>query len=270
MESIFSIASEVTPAGAHAFGAKIPDGWQQGRGAFGGLVVAILLRAMEAECRQDGTRRVRSFAAELCGPALVGPVSVEVRVLRRGRSQTNLRADMVQAGQVVATATAVFSDGRVPDVQPRMPSAPITSSWRDADVLELAPPLGPVFTPHYEYRPTGALPYSQVSDSSGLPTTAGFVRVREKLTVLDAPAVLSLLDAWWPTFIITVPTPRPIATVSFGAQLFAEPSLLEPSEPLFYVGRMEALCDGFCLEVRELWSNGQLVATNQQTIAILA
>ena len=40
-------ASSVTDRGGGRFVGEIPDGWQQGRGAFGGLVLATLLRAIE-------------------------------------------------------------------------------------------------------------------------------------------------------------------------------------------------------------------------------
>ena len=60
-----------------------------------------------------------------------------------------------------------------------------------------------------------------------------------------------------------------MATVSFTAEFFADPSSLPPEEPLFHSGRMRTLVDGFFLEERELWAGGTLVAMNQQTFAVL-
>jgi hypothetical protein len=45
-------------------------------------------------------------------PALVGPAAIEVTVLRRGRNLSNLDARMMQSGEVVARASAVFSEAR--------------------------------------------------------------------------------------------------------------------------------------------------------------
>ena len=42
----FTQASELT-TGAAGLSWQVPNGWQQGRGAFGGLVLATLLRAIE-------------------------------------------------------------------------------------------------------------------------------------------------------------------------------------------------------------------------------
>jgi hypothetical protein len=75
MTSAFEQGSAVTPLGDGRFAADIPDGWQQGRGAFGGLVLAALLRAMEA-AEDDRARVTRSLSGELCGPVLPGPVEI--------------------------------------------------------------------------------------------------------------------------------------------------------------------------------------------------
>src|SRR5437879_5846273 len=81
------------PAGVFRF--DVPEGWQQGRGAFGGLVVAALARALEAfEPAPD--RPLRTLNAELCGPALPGPSEIRVEAIRRGSGVTTLAARLVQ------------------------------------------------------------------------------------------------------------------------------------------------------------------------------
>ncbi|HEU4408007.1 MAG TPA: acyl-CoA thioesterase domain-containing protein [Polyangiaceae bacterium] len=61
----------------------MPEGWQQGRGAFGGLVPGALTRAMAAS-EPEPARALRSLSAELLGPVPPGPADVGVEVLRRG------------------------------------------------------------------------------------------------------------------------------------------------------------------------------------------
>src|SRR5271170_5876695 len=73
--------------------AVVPDGWQQGRGAFGGLVLGTLMEAM-ASREPDPARAVRAFTGDLCGPALTEASRVVTRVLRRGNNQTNVAATM--------------------------------------------------------------------------------------------------------------------------------------------------------------------------------
>jgi len=64
--------------------------------------------------------------------------------------------------------------------------------------------------------------------------------------------------------------PRPIATVSFAAQITCDPAVLDPAAPFFYRARVINDHDGFELELRELFdARGAILAMNQQTFAIL-
>ncbi|MCU1282773.1 MAG: TesB-like acyl-CoA thioesterase 1 [bacterium] len=285
MSSDLAVASAVSEIAPGRYRATIPDAWQQGRGAFGGLVLAILLRAIEAgEAAAAATttagseparrRTTRTLAGDLCGPALPGPAEIVVRALRRGNNQSNLAAELTQEGVVVATATAVLSparlatgDGRAtPPFSP--PAAPPASApWSEVAVSPIGPPLGPVFTQHYEYRPTSGGPTGFAA--VGEPYAEGWIRERVTLAALDAPALVGRLDAWWPTLFAIDGALRPVATISFSAQMLADLASLPAAEPLRYRARMVALYEGFFVELRELWRGDRVVALNQQTFAIL-
>ncbi len=264
MPNDFSIVSAVEELAPARFAVTIPDSWQQGRGAFGGLVLGILLRAIERS-EPDRARATRTLSGDLCGPALPGPAEIRVRTLRRGNNQSNLAAELVQGGEVLANAGVVLSPPRRADGAPRIEPAPPPSlpPWRELPDLGLAPPLGPLFAQHYEHRSAAA-----AFARAGEPVLDGFIRERVPLARLDAPALVGRLDAWWPTLFAIAP-PRPCATISFVAEILADPATLAPDEPLRYHARMAALHDGFFVELRELWSGGQVVALNQQTFAIL-
>jgi hypothetical protein len=60
---------------------RVPEGWRQGRGAFGGLVLGALARAIET-CEADPERVLRSISGQLIGPVLAGEAVIEVRLLR--------------------------------------------------------------------------------------------------------------------------------------------------------------------------------------------
>jgi hypothetical protein len=129
----------------------------------------------------------------------------------------------------------------------------------------LAHPIAPVFTQHFEYRSTGLLPFWGASEA----TAAGFVREKITPTRIDAPAVIGLLDAFWPAIFAVESQPRAVATLSFAAQVLTDLTTLDPALPLFHRAEVVALREGFFVEMRELWSNTTLVAMNQQTFAIL-
>jgi hypothetical protein len=258
----FARASAVDLVGDGVFRAEIPDGWQQGRGAFGGLVLATMLRAIERSER-DGARATRTLSGDLCGPVLPGVAAIRVRELRRGANQSNFAAELVQHGEVQATCTAVLSAARrVTMARPPL-DPPAPQDWQAVPVFALAPPDAPVFTPHYEYR-------SQLGRGESRELIIdGWIRERSTLAALDAPAMIGRLDAWWPTAFGLDARPRPMATVSFTAEMLADPASLDPAQPLRYRSRMAGLHEGFFVELRELWQADRPVALNQQTFVVI-
>ncbi len=268
MASAFEQGSAVTSLGDGRFAADIPDGWQQGRGAFGGLVLGTLLRAMEAT-EDDRARVTRSLSGELCGPVLPGPVEIHTTTLRRGNNLSNLDAQMIQNGEVLARASAVLSTPRsVTTTAYRDPVPPVVAAapdWREMVPLALPSPPAPVFTRHLEFRSHGPLPFSGGDRAE----VYGYVRMRSTPTRIDGPALIGLLDSWWPALFGVESGPRMMATVCFTAQLLVAPGSLAPEVPLFHTARISGLRDGFFVEFRELWSGDRLVAMNQQTFAVL-
>ena len=125
---------------------------------------------------------------------------------------------------------------------------------------------GPVFLQHLEFRLTGPAPWTGATE----PVVAGWVKFREPLGAIDAPALVALLDAHLPASFSVATGFRPMATVSFTAEILCDPGTLDPREPLFYQSRTVCEDAGFQLEFRELYdARGDLVAANQQTFAVL-
>jgi len=60
----FEEASVVRRTGPGSFEVTVPDGWQQGRGAFGGLVYGMLTRAME-QVVDEPARRLRTLTGDI-------------------------------------------------------------------------------------------------------------------------------------------------------------------------------------------------------------
>jgi hypothetical protein len=261
--SDFATASAVTPLASDRFAVEIPDRWQQGRGAFGGLVLGTLLRAIEA-CEPDRARATRTLTGDLCGPVLPGAAAIDVRTLRRGNNQSNLAATLTQGDAILATASVVLSPPRRAESVRFAPVAPPPlPPWRDVPIIPMQVSSGPVFAQNYEYRALGP------AFAAGNGVIDGWIRERTPLARLDAPALIGRLDAWWPTLFALDGKPRPVATISFAAEILVDPATLSPEEPCRYHARMAALHDGFFVELRELWQDDRVVALNQQTFAIL-
>jgi len=266
----FCEATRVRRVDDGLFEADVPDGWQQGRGAFGGHVFGILVRAA-CDTEGDPVRVLRSFSSDIAGPVLPGVASVRVRVLRRGKTLTNLHAELEQAGDVVAAANLTLSGPR----QVEAPPTPVIETpadalraWREVPVTPVGPPFGPVFAPHYEFRNVGPLPFS----GSAQAVNAGFIREKPleqgAANTLDSPAITALLDTYWPALFPIASRPFAMTTVSFASQ-YLHTAGLSADEPLFFRSRALVQSEGYCVEFRELWSRERLVALNQQTFAIL-
>lgn len=242
------------------FSWNVPAGWEQGRGAFGGIVVGSMLRAAEA-VEADPARQVRSITAELVGPVAVGPARLQVELLRRGNAVSTWRAWISQANELLAHAVIVLGAPR-----------PGTPSWSPtgvpipalpAEPAIMVPGIAPVFSQQFEYRPTGPLPFSAHREA----IAEGFVHARGG-SVVDAAYVAAHADAYWLAAMATFDMPRPAATVAFTLHLQGLPESAE--QPLFHRAASSSCNEGYSSETRELFTrDGRLLAVNHQIIAII-
>lgn len=260
----FFTLSSPAPAGGASFVWQVPDGWQQGRGCFGGLVLAAVTRCAQAGV--DAALPLRSLTATLCGPALPGEARIEVEPVRDGKHTAVRQARLVQRGEVVTLATLVFGrrradDGDWCDVAP-LELAP----WRELPVAPLGPPLAPVFTPRLEYRSVGPAPFTGMGPREAL----GWVRFREPGPARDAALLVALADAWWPSALVPFSAPRPMATIQFMLQLVGTLDGLDPQAPLAHRAASDGAHGGYAAERRELFGeDGRLLAVNQQTFVLI-
>ncbi len=164
-------ATRVSSLGAGRYSAVIGPQWDLAIAPQGGVLAAIAARTMASEL---GTEQpLRSFHGVFASPVPVGPVEVEVDVIRRGRSVSQLAASLhAPDAESGFRALAAFGNERpgfgytelvMPDVpapdecrsfrDPLPPEAGIPDGepfpfWRD--VLEGRPALG---TPFWDPSP---------------------------------------------------------------------------------------------------------------------
>lgn len=256
----FEVASRVERTSEDRFVARVPDGWQQGRGAFGGLAIGIAVRSMEA-CESE--RPLRALTAELPGPLMPGHADISVRALRRGTGMTTLEATIEQDGEVKVRASGVFGRARVEDGAPA--ERTVAGDWRAVAPIPSGV-MGPPFSRFFEYRVTGPAPFSGAKE----PVVEGWTRPLASLSRFGPAEVVAMADAYWPAVFSTAPGPRPMATVTFTLQLTARAHALDPSEPLYYRSRVLGGDAGFLSELRTLHTpDGELVAINPQTFVVI-
>ncbi len=252
---------ETSPSGEVIW--NVPEGWAQGRGAFGGLTLAVLARAAGATL-DDRERPLRTLTGEIPAAVLVGPARVKVAPLRAGNSLSTLVAQIEQGSGVAAHAVLNF--GKTRDVGTDGVHAGTSATFPPFDSVTPSRPVspGPIFTQHFEYRPVTGKPYSGAAE----PLVEGWVRIREPGDVPAPYALLAMIDAWFPAIMPTMTVPRPFGTISFAAHLYDRGWVL--GEPLFHRSRLLASHQGYFAELRELFTpRGELAAVNQQTMAII-
>jgi acyl-CoA thioesterase len=265
----------LSPAGHGRWQVVVPEGWAQGRGAFGGLVVGWMTRAAEA-AEVDSERTVRTLCAHIVGPVQVGPATLVVEPLREGSGVSTRAVKLLQptrngAEELLAHAVVSLGRRRVADRDFTRGSAPQAPAASSLDVAPIAPPLGPEFAQNLEFRPVRGVPMSAPGEaSSGGATTLGHVRSRTPPKRVDAAYLAAIADAYWPSIYVTEEALRPMATLAFTLDLVSDPAALDPEQAFLIETRALAARDGFVVEDRSIFSaDGTLVALNRQTFVII-
>ncbi|MBH23889.1 MAG: hypothetical protein CMH57_05415 [Myxococcales bacterium] len=255
-----------TRLSAEAWRWEVPDTWQQGRGAFGGLTVATLVRTLELALANP-EQPLRTLTASLCGPVMAGAAQLQIEALREGSSTTVMAIRLLQEGELRAHAVGTFGRRRVEDGDWNTIAPPEMPSWRDIpNPAPLGPPLAPTFTQHVAYWPLGHPPFS------GVPTerAQGWVMPKRPGPARDAAYLAALVDAWWPVHLISLKRPRPMATISYTLEILGGWEGLDPDAPLFHSSSSPASRHGYAHEERQLWGeDGRLMALNHQVFAII-
>lgn len=256
------IRTTATAPGLYAV--DVPPGWGQARGTFGGLLLGAVVDAVR-KADEDEARLLRSITAEIAGPVLPGPATIEVVEVRRGSAVSTWSTSMVSEGQSLVVANVVLGRDREID-RAWQPERPVLPPWQDCPAVPMGLPFAPEFTQYFEIRPTGPLPFMGGSEA----VASGWVRPKRASGGIGTAELVAMGDAWWPTLFAVESSPRPTATISFFAQNFLGDRTLPGDMPLFHRARGIAAAGGYLVEHRELWTpEGELVLLNQQTFVII-
>lgn len=265
----FEDATTLTPAGDGRFAWEVPDGWQQGRGAWGGIVAGGAARAVAASEPEPG-RVLRTLSIHMSGPLPAGRATVVVEPLRVGSGLSTWAVTIRDSdGGLAAHAVAVTGGARALDLAQAAASwgtvvPPELPPWRAVEPQDPPRPPFPVFTQHVQFRPVASAPVS-----GGPARCQGYVGFADD-GPWDAASLLALVDAWWVTALTALNEMRPLATVTYDAQLLVDPATVPGSEPLAYEAFMSAAHEGFTSETRRLWtSDGRLAVENHQTVVVI-
>ena len=168
------------------FTTTISDAWMLAVAPQGGIVAAIAVRAMQ-QVLDHSEQTLRTLSAMFVGVVQCGPVEVDVQVLRRGRSMSQLTATVRNPGAAAGlTAIAAFgaprrgfefTDLAMPDV----PGPEGIRSFRDGlpegVEFEFDRPPMPFWQEVIEGRPVIGRPPWEPHDPDAAAEVASWVRI---------------------------------------------------------------------------------------------
>ncbi|MFZ6642651.1 acyl-CoA thioesterase [Undibacterium sp. TC4M20W] len=233
-------------------------------GPFGGTTAASLLQAaMQHESRiGDPIALTVNFAAALAD----GDFDISCRPVRTNRSTQHWSLELIQAGEVAASASAVFALRRdtwsAPEaVPPEMPSAHTLAPLPSGASVK--------WVSRYEMRfERGGLPVHQDSEMQNNSETRMWIR-DEPARPLDFVSLAALCDSFFPRIFVRRRKFVPMGTVSLTTYFHADAALLlkQGDRPVLGVAQAKSFRNGYFDQAAEIWSDdGQLLANSNQIV----
>ncbi|MFJ5263258.1 acyl-CoA thioesterase [Streptomyces sp. NPDC088387] len=238
---------------------RIDPLWWSGKGAHGGHVAALALRAVRDRFAGDA-RPVRTLTTHFLAPVDVSPLYFSGSAPAAGRRTAACMFTGHQDGAPVVLGTALFGPARTGPSYDGRP-APGVPGPDDCPAVELPPRLAP-FARQLEIRPaTDDRPLAG-GDRAELTAWVRFLDGR----ALDAEAVATLTDVLPPALFArwTIPRPVPTAelTVHFTDALAAGP--VDGGWALVHM-RNERAGGAWAVDDCAVWSaDGRLLALGRQ------
>ena len=252
----------------------IPKAWANGRTVFGGLQVALSVRAMRGAldaglgtgAGNASSLPLRSLQTTFVTPVSAGtPLVLRAEFLRSGRSASHARCDLLQDGKVACTTTAIFGAARpsriVLDIPRPQPDAD-PETLRDVPYI---PGITPEFLQHLQLRwAVGRWPYSGHDD----PHSMIFARLRDT-DCGPEDALLALADSIPTPALSMLDTPAPATSMNWMLELIGDPGLLEREQWALIGTDVRAGADGYLSQTSVLWGpGGHAFSVSHQSVAI--
>lgn len=256
------ILAQITPAAEQTI--TLPEGWGQGRALFGGLTAAIAWQHAHygASAEQD----LRSLTVSFVAPVQPGTANLKRRLLREGKSVTQIAVDIVQDGNVVLAALASYGRSRESNVVVTdTPSAHVPPREQGQPFPKLA--ILPEFTHHFDYAVTvGGLPFSGNRSRE----CGGWMRFTTESHAMTIGYLLGLVDAWPPAVLPHLTQPAPASSLTWTIE-FPEPlnTTIKSNDWWQYVAHIDYAAHGYGHTHAHIWDKtGNLVAISRQTVTV--
>lgn len=258
MTALAAIIAGLEPL-ADGWRGVIPDGWLQGRTAYGGLSSALALHV--AQGSDSDLPPLRSAQVAFIGP-LAGAVTIRAQRLRRGRNAAFIQADVEGDAGLGLRATFVFmrdvpstverATGRAPDFPRPGPDTQTFSGVR-----------GVTFTQNFEF-------VDRRDDGVGPAEWLRWVRLAERDGLDPAVELMAVADCLPPAALKLLGSPAPVSSMTWQVNLTTPAPATEDGWWLLRSDTDYAR-GGSSSQVMGIWSaDGTPVADGTQSVAIFA
>ena len=259
----FDVATYLEAVADGAWLAHTSDPYWNMIGPFGGLIAALMFKSAYAHPGREG--EPLALTVNFCAAIAKGEMRIAARPARTNRSTQHWTMEMQQAGECVATATAMF--GKRPETFAHRPAEPPPAPPFES--LERLPAPGPGWIERYDLR------FADGSSGwrGGKEEPAG---ARSTLWIapdpprpMDFVGLAALTDIFFGRIIHVRQRMVPFGTVSLTSYFHAtEADLVElGTAPVLGTADARIFDRGYHDQSAELWSSGgRLLATSHQLV----
>ncbi len=246
------------------FIAEVPEGWRQGRTAYGGITAGLALTAASLEF--PDLPPLRSMLLNFTGPVFGNPILRTV-CLRQGKSVTTVQVTVYSEGKVAAQVIFTFGGSRQSSLAIAGPSKTLDRS--PAEYEEFAPARIAKFVPEFLQNFDVRLVAGSRSVSGA---DEGYVRVVARHKDVDSrtgvDSLVAIADVLPPAAFTMARQVAPVSSVTWILNMLTDDPLT--SDGWWHIdSRMTAAQDGYSSQQMNVWSiDGTLVAEGMQSVAL--
>jgi len=258
--------SEILQAMAGSGGswtAHVGEEWLQGRTVFGGLQAAIAVRAMRGLVPAETP--LRTLQTSFIAPTPSGSIRAEARVLRSGKSATQVEARLYDGDQVACNVVGIFGTGRESgvNVTPSYPDVP--RDFDSARQIPFIPGATPVFTKNVRMRwAKGTFPFQGAPE----PKTQIYVSLLEE-TSCDEGLVIGLADIIPSPGLSVLKKPAPASSLTWTLELLTTQYDGTAADPFLMDAEVVAAGEGYISHSTMLWSPARRpIAVSRQSVVV--
>lgn len=252
----------------------IPRAWANGRTVFGGLQVALSVRAMRGALTESlgagngdvATLPLRSLQTTFVAPVAAGvPVALRAEFLRAGRSATHARCDLLQDGKVACTTVAIFGAARPSRIVRDVPKPEVLVDPETLRDMPYIPGITPEFLQQLQLRwGVGRLPYSGHDE----PHSTIFARLLDNGASAE-DTLIALADSIPTPALSMLERPAPATSINWMLELIGDPGLLDRDGWSLIGTDVRAGADGYLSQTSVLWGpGGHAFSVSHQSVAI--